>query len=419
MSDFREQPVQVACFGCGKTQRVRPSKITPCDAYLCNSSQCASLMPEPPEGFLRKFQYEAAGGFGGYIIRPATEEEQLSIRRAKDIAASVVEVTSAEYVTKRELRERGWTGWLFKRLLPEPDVVRRDPALPRKVHEFYRRDRVERAETMPEWRQVEMEMLAQKEREAQWRRWRQGQFLGSQDWMNCNEPEGMLSFLARCDRRDGRADSLLVCALARDVLCSYHADLLEDELKVAERHADEQATFDEYMAAYGSALRKIEEEFEADAGKDEYPFGGWPDDKCCATEYILHLAFEELLDDGRLLDMADPQSAARLIREVYGNPFATATLDRSWLRPEVVALARSIYDERSFDRMPELAAALERAGCDHQELLGHCRQSQAHVLGCWALDCILGPGPGPAVHRTEAAAIMALPAEQVAPGGPA
>ena len=40
--------------------------------------------------------------------------------------------------------------------------------------------------------------------------------------------------------------------------------------------------------------------------------------------------------------------------------------------------------------MPELADALERAGCGNADILAHCRQPGEHVRGCWALDQILG-----------------------------
>jgi hypothetical protein len=37
-----------------------------------------------------------------------------------------------------------------------------------------------------------------------------------------------------------------------------------------------------------------------------------------------------------------------------------------------------------------LADALEEAGCDSADLLGHLRGPGPHVRGCWAVDLILG-----------------------------
>jgi hypothetical protein len=43
-----------------------------------------------------------------------------------------------------------------------------------------------------------------------------------------------------------------------------------------------------------------------------------------------------------------------MIRDLFGTPFRPATVDHTWLTPEVVELARIIYDERAFDRLPSL-----------------------------------------------------------------
>jgi hypothetical protein len=56
----------------------------------------------------------------------------------------------------------------------------------------------------------------------------------------------------------------------------------------------------------------------------------------------------------------------------------------------VFHLAHGIYDQRAFDDLPILADALEEAGCQDADILGHCRQPGPHVLGCWAVDLLLG-----------------------------
>jgi len=48
------------------------------------------------------------------------------------------------------------------------------------------------------------------------------------------------------------------------------------------------------------------------------------------------------------------------------------------------------YQMPSFDRLPNLADALEDAGCRNADLLDHCRQPGEHVRGCWLLDLLLG-----------------------------
>jgi hypothetical protein len=81
---------------------------------------------------------------------------------------------------------------------------------------------------------------------------------------------------------------------------------------------------------------------------------------------------------------------AGLVRCVLGNPFRPVVLDPSWLTPTVVSLARGVYADSAFDRLPILADALEDAGCDSRVILDHLRGPGPHVRGCWALDLILG-----------------------------
>jgi hypothetical protein len=80
----------------------------------------------------------------------------------------------------------------------------------------------------------------------------------------------------------------------------------------------------------------------------------------------------------------------RLLRDIFGNPFRPVTLDPSWLTPTVTALARHMYEGRDFSAMPILADALQDAGCDNADILGHCRGPGLHVRGCWVVDLVLG-----------------------------
>jgi len=58
----------------------------------------------------------------------------------------------------------------------------------------------------------------------------------------------------------------------------------------------------------------------------------------------------------------------------------------------VVKLAQAIYSERRFGDLPILTDALEKAGCDDPEILGHCRAAGPHFRGCWVIDALLGKG---------------------------
>ena len=78
-----------------------------------------------------------------------------------------------------------------------------------------------------------------------------------------------------------------------------------------------------------------------------------------------------------------------LLRCVFGDPSRPTTLDPSCLTAFVVRLAVTVYEERSFERLPELAQALEGAGCT-DAVLAHLRSPGPHTRGCHALDAVLG-----------------------------
>ena len=80
-----------------------------------------------------------------------------------------------------------------------------------------------------------------------------------------------------------------------------------------------------------------------------------------------------------------------LLRCVFGDPFAPYVFfSPAWISPEVVDLARTIYEDRAFERMPLLGEALKDAGCRNWDLIEHCRSLHPHVRGCWVVDLALG-----------------------------
>jgi hypothetical protein len=88
---------------------------------------------------------------------------------------------------------------------------------------------------------------------------------------------------------------------------------------------------------------------------------------------------------------------ARTLHDIVGNPFRPVAFDPRWKTADVVALARGIYEERAFERMPLLADALMDAGCADERVIAHCREPGAHYRGCWVVDAVLDlerpPGP--------------------------
>ena len=96
---------------------------------------------------------------------------------------------------------------------------------------------------------------------------------------------------------------------------------------------------------------------------------------------------------------------ARVLREIVGNAFTPPRFEPAWRTGDVVALAKGIFEDRAFDRMPILADALLDADCDEESILRHCRGTELgvkeqpqHIRGCWVIELILGryqPLPAP------------------------
>ena len=82
-----------------------------------------------------------------------------------------------------------------------------------------------------------------------------------------------------------------------------------------------------------------------------------------------------------------------IVRDIFGNPFHPVSPLPSeilrWNDSTVSRIAKGIYSDRAFARMPILHDALLDAGCNDEALLSHCRNPEGHVRGCWALDRIL------------------------------
>ena len=84
------------------------------------------------------------------------------------------------------------------------------------------------------------------------------------------------------------------------------------------------------------------------------------------------------------------RALAESVRDVFGNPFRPVEFASAWRTSDAVLLARGIHNENAFDQMPILADALQDAGCDNEDVLGHCRDTkQKHVRGCWVIAQLL------------------------------
>lgn len=238
---------------------------------------------------------------------------------------------------------------------------------------------------------AEQEMQEDPDRLLTWLRGRQSRlkrWLGltpmtEAEWLAYTNPHHLLRFLRRLGMVSDRKLRLYCVAC-----CHRLEEWMTDErtrsaVEVAERYAEGLAGERDLAEGHRSALAVY------------HPFpvqraAVWATSKGAMEAAVnMHDA---------VTDCLDPESARRetareaaLIRDIFGKPFAqTPAFDAAWRTPSVLALATRAYDERAFDGLPELATALEEAGCDNACLLAHPRGAGPHVRGCWALDLVLG-----------------------------
>jgi hypothetical protein len=214
------------------------------------------------------------------------------------------------------------------------------------------------------------------------------------EWQRCTDPTWMLEFLR--DKASQRKLRLFAVASFRRIYDLLPLERSRAVVEVLERCADGQATAADVADAKEKALTAIA------AWAEVTNTSG----NITATERAsVAVTFDSILDMvmgaaeatawvkvGTPEAVSEPEEQAQcdLLRDIIGNPFRTVNADPAWLMPNVVTLAWGRNDERAFARMPELADALEHAGCTNQDILDHCRQPGPHVRGCWVVDLVLG-----------------------------
>jgi hypothetical protein len=211
-------------------------------------------------------------------------------------------------------------------------------------------------------------------------------------WLACTDPTPMLELLE--GKVKGRQLRLFAVACCRRVLPPgdnrhYGLDLAEDIAEgrpgpqVSDSSADWQSMLLEGGTAVDSALLEPLREDLAERGL--WPgFPGWS----------AGLATTEPASGAGVTEAAELALQAEYLRCIVGpRPFRRVTIPPAvfaWRDGTVRRLAQALYEERSFDRLPILADALEDAGCTDADILNHCRGEGPHVRGCWVVDLLLG-----------------------------
>lgn len=230
------------------------------------------------------------------------------------------------------------------------------------------------------------------------------------EWLACTDPEPMLKFLH--GKASDRKLRLFALACFRPYRFMLVPETLE-ALEVAER-------LSEGTIGPGERKRARERAFHAGWNSDASLRHRRGPAKYCVTSSLARNAYDaalrvahaarnigvlskkdwpadalELTEWGpRIVDWSagkreQESLQARLLREIFGNPFRPVSLDSSRLETGAVTLARSIYEGHAFDRMPELVESLKPEFKD-TEVMAHLTEPVPHVRGCWALDMILG-----------------------------
>jgi hypothetical protein len=215
------------------------------------------------------------------------------------------------------------------------------------------------------------------------------------EWMICRDPGPMLELIQTAV--SVRKLRLFAAACCRRVLEHAWTEWSRPAVGAAEQFADELVALDQlahFRAAIAGGLELYGDEpiYDAPYYACEADIRMWVE--ACAF-YAANNSTRPFTSPGadhqaERIRRDEVVSQTELLRDIFGNPFQFPALNPRWQTADVVGLARAIYDDRTFDRLPILADALIDAGCDDENVLAHCRSDGPHVRGCWVVDLVLG-----------------------------
>lgn len=207
-------------------------------------------------------------------------------------------------------------------------------------------------------------------------------------WLVSSDLSLLLEFVS--DHISERKLRLFGCACARAVWKDIRLKQIREGVEAAEQYADGLVTQDEFHDTYSRTI---------------VAFANWCNDEAhrlgrtrlartmsrsATAANLTHNPLESKALSGFVEDAFLSKVGEGLLRCIVGNPFNQQTIDRRWRTSDTIGLARAIYDERAFARLPILADALMDAGCEDEQIIAHCRSEGPHVRGCWVVDLVLG-----------------------------
>jgi hypothetical protein len=262
-----------------------------------------------------------------------------------------------------------------------------------------------------------------------------------QEWNGCTDPTLLLEFVRTRGLFDERRVRLFVTAACRRAWHLSGDARSHNAVLVGERYADGAATEGELLAAASAAneasyrgsggfrdahlhlaayTHHTADAFLEPPAHARPAYGGYAPEAfsdpegfacmaCISTAQAVASAAAGRADEENwralyeaTLDVEYLRQAS-LLRDIFGDqPFRTSRLDPRWRTQLVLSLAHAAYEERIAPdpsragwltlnpaRLMVLADALEDAGCQDADILGHCRQEGlVHVRGCWVVDLL-------------------------------
>jgi hypothetical protein len=202
-----------------------------------------------------------------------------------------------------------------------------------------------------------------------------------QEWLECADPTPMLEFL---DTNVGERKARLFAICRCRQLVRFLSDETIKTLELSEMVADGLSAGREFNSPGASKYSpRAFVQLLADVAVQTKRKKGKTVVASIMSWLKVSWNYSALSEEQELTGYCD------YLRDMVGNPFRPVTIKPAWLNSTVDSLATAIYADRAFDRLPILADALEDAGCDHADILNHCRQPGEHVRGCWAVDLLL------------------------------
>jgi hypothetical protein len=225
---------------------------------------------------------------------------------------------------------------------------------------------------------------------------------GEKEWRALPNTKAKLQHLRLRGKASDRQLRLFGVACCRRVWVLFRDEAARGAVEIAEQFADNLVSshqrqeaedaldhlFQGYRAQHGYFIERAFHQTVAAELAALYVVGTNP---VFAANQALGIASASAWSDANLVS-SETTAEEGLLRDIFGDPWRCCMVDPAWLswnEGYAVKLAQAIYDDRSFNRLPALANALEQAGCTDPVILEHCRDPGPHVRGCWILDLLL------------------------------